>query len=290
MGQIALDGNDNVQKSFPLNDCFLSPRHLQSPTNLLILSLGVSDFLVGIFAMLSGLFLTDDCWYLGESMCALFCMLNVIITSSSVGNMVLISIDRFLAICDPLHYPIRVTTGRTKICICLCWMCSILYNCLLLSSFLEDPNAFNSCNGECVLAFNNVIGTVDFLCTLITPIATIIVLYTRIFSVALSQARAMRVLHIASSSVSVKPQKSELRAAITLGVVVLIFLICFPPYFFPYLAGQDININDSSVSFTVYLLYFNSCLNPVIYALFYPWFRKSVKLILTLKILRTRHC
>lgn len=290
MGQIALDGNDNVQKSFPLNDCFLSPRHLQSPNNLLILSLAVSDFLVGIVAFLSGFFLSDSCWYLGESMCAMFCILNVIITSSSVGNMVLISIDRFLAICDPLHYPIRVTRGRTKICICLSWMCSILYNCLILSSFLENPNAYHSCYGECVLTFNNVMGIVDFFCTLIAPIATIIVLYTRVFSVAFSQARAMRVLHIASSSVGVKPQKSELKAAITLGVVVLIFLICFPPYFFPYLAGEDIKINDSSVSFTVYLLYFNSCLNPVVYALFYPWFRKSVKLIVTLKILRTRPC
>lgn len=280
----------NVQRSFPLNTCFLSPRRLHSPTNLLILSLAVSDFLVGTFATLSVWFLTDSCWYFGEFMCATFCIFNVIIASSSVGNMVLISIDRFLAICDPLHYPIRVTIGRTKICICLCWVCSILYNCLILNNFLEDPNTYNSCYGECVLAFNNVIGTVDFFCTLIAPVATIIVLYTRVFSVALSQARAMRVSHNASGPVSVKLQKSELKAAITLGVVVLVFLICFPPYFFPYLAGQDIKINDSSVSFTVYLLYFNSCLNPVIYALFYPWFRKSVKLILTLKILRTRPC
>lgn len=286
----SLGGDGNVQKSFAIDNCPLSPRHLRSPTNLLILSLAVSDFLVGFFAMLSGLFLTDPCWYLGESMCAVFCILNVIISSSSVGNMVLISIDRFLAICDPLHYPIRVTMGRTKICICLCWMCSILYNCLILSSFLENPNAYNSCYGECVLAFDNVIGTVDFFCTLIAPVAVIIVLYAMVFSVALIQARAVHVLHAASGSVSVKPHKSEIKAAITLGVVVLIFLICFPPYFFPYLAGQDIKINDSSSSFTVYLLYFNSCLNPVVYALFYPWFRKSVKLILTLKILRTRPC
>lgn len=117
----------------------------------------------------------------------------------------------------------------------ICYKC--LYGCKKSSQTVivlpwVSNNAFNSCYGECVLAFNNVIGTVDFLCTLIAPIATIIVLYTRIFSVALSQARAMRVLHIASSSVSVKPQKSELRAAITLGVVVLIFFNMFPSIFF----------------------------------------------------------
>ncbi len=30
----------------------------------------------------------------------------------------------------------------------------------------------------------------------------------------------------------------------------------------------------------------NSCVNPLIYALFYPWFRKTVNLIFTLRILQ----
>ena len=43
--------------------------------------------------------------------------------------------------------------------------------------------------------------------------------------------------------------------------------------------------NSSNAFFELILFYFNSCLNPVIYALFYSRFRKAVKLIVTLQIL-----
>ncbi|KAM8855030.1 uncharacterized protein AB9W97_020112 [Spinachia spinachia] len=53
-----------------------------------------------------------------------------------------------------------------------------------------------------------------------------------------------------------------------------------------FFVGQDTLFNASSAAFIMCLFYFNSCLNPLIYALFYPWFRKSMKLIVTLKILQ----
>nr|XP_046260167.1 trace amine-associated receptor 13c-like [Scatophagus argus] len=268
-------------------------RQLHSPTNLLILSLAVSDFLVGLLSMPIEIFLTEVCWLLGDLMCALYYVVDFIITSSSVGNMVLISIDRYLAICDPLHYTTRVTLDKTKICVCLCWICSILYNTLILSDFLRQPDSQNSCYGECVVVLNYITGTVDFFFTFIGPITVIIVLYMRIFVVAVSQAQAMR-SHIASvplqRSVRVTYKKSEMKAAMTLGVVIVVFLLCFCPYYSPFLVGEYIEDSTSSSSFVVWLLFFNSCINPVIYAFFYSWFRKSVKLIVTLQILQPDSC
>ncbi|KAF7650017.1 hypothetical protein LDENG_00132900 [Lucifuga dentata] len=85
-------------------------------------------------------------------------------------------------------------------------------------------------------------------------------------------------------------KKSEKKAARTLGVVILVFLLCFCPYYYPSLAGQDTSNSASSWAIVSWLLFFNSCLNPLIYALFYPWFRKSIKLIVTLKILEQNSC
>ena len=272
---------------------FFLSRQLHTPTNLLILSLAVSDFLVGLILMPVTILLTEACWYLGDLMCALYNIVNFIITSSTVGNMVLISIDRYFAICDPLHYTIRVTVNRTKICICLCWICSVIYNWLILKYFLRQPDSQNSCDGECVIVIDNITGAVDLVVTFIAPITVIIVLYIRVFVVAVSQARAMRSHVIAVTmqrSVGVTAKKSEMKAARTLGVVVLVFLICFFPYYTPYLIGENIENSSSTSPILLWLLYFNSCLNPLIYALLYPWFRKSIKLIVTLKILKSYSC
>ncbi|XP_029315170.1 LOW QUALITY PROTEIN: trace amine-associated receptor 13c-like [Cottoperca gobio] len=268
-------------------------RQLHTPTNLLILSLAVSDFFVGLLLMPVGILSTDACWFLGDLMCALYYVADFVITSSSVGNMVLISIDRYLAICDPLRYTTRVTLNRTKVCVCLCWICSFLYNVLIVKDFLRQPDSYNSCYGECVFVLTYITGAVDLVFTFIDPVTVIIVLYMRVFMVAVSQARAMR-SHIAAvtlqRSVGGTAKKSEMKAARTLGIVVVVFLMCFFPYYSPSLKGEDIEVSSSSPLVAVWLLYFNSCLNPVIYTFFYPWFRKSIKLIVTFKILRPDSC
>uniref|UniRef100_A0A667X227 G-protein coupled receptors family 1 profile domain-containing protein n=1 Tax=Myripristis murdjan TaxID=586833 RepID=A0A667X227_9TELE len=267
-------------------------RQLHTTTNLLLLSLAVSDLLVGLLMMPVELLHTESCWFLGDFMCGLFTCASFIVTSASVGNMVLISVDRYVAICDPLCYPTKVTLRRVQICVCLCWTCSVLYNCLILQDFLRQTNRYNSCYGECVVVISYIAGAVDLVLTFFSPITVIIVLYMRVFVVAVSQARAMR-SHIVS--VTLQPsgtgtaKKSELKAARTLGVVVVVFLVCFCPYYYPSLAGPDSENSAWHLIFGICLLYFNSCLNPVIYAFFYPWFRKSIKLIVTLQILEPQN-
>ncbi|XP_067372064.1 trace amine-associated receptor 7a-like [Channa argus] len=267
-------------------------RQLHTPTNLLLLSLAVSDFLVG-FDILFQIMLIDGCWFLGDLMCTFYFCLDYITTCTSVGIMVLISVDRYVAICDPLHYSTRFTPERVQLCVLLCWFSSFLYTMIVMSDELTQPGSFNTCAGECVTVSESFVQVTDFIFTFLLPITVIIVLYMRVFVVAVSQARAMR-SHIAAvslqRSVKVTAKKSEMKAAGTLGVVVVVFLFCMCPYFSVTVTGQDILYNASSVAIVICVYYFNSCLNPLIYAFFYPWFRKSIRLIVTFQILKPGSC
>ncbi|XP_007571506.1 trace amine-associated receptor 13c-like [Poecilia formosa] len=266
-------------------------RKLHTPTNILLLSLAVSDLLVGLISMPGEIYRSTSCWFLGDKICLIYNYLCFTITSASVGDMVLISIDRYVAICDPLRYSTRVTERRVKVCVCLCWLCSAVYSILFIKHDLIPMNKDNSCYGECVTVVDFITGTFDVVLTFIASVTVIIVLYVRVFVVAVSQARAMR-SHVASVTLQLSgptATKSELKAARTLGVLVVLFLISFCPFYCVYLAGAD-SFSSSSVLAADYLSYFNSCLNPVIYALFYPWFRKTVKLVVTLQILKPGSC
>ncbi|XP_042272934.1 trace amine-associated receptor 13c-like [Thunnus maccoyii] len=264
-------------------------RQLHTSTNVFLLSLAVSDLLVGLAVMPAAIAL-HSCWFLDEITCALSFLLTFILTSSSVGSMVLISVDRYVAICAPLHYSFMIMPRRAKICVSLCWICSVLYNFIILKDHLLQIDMLNPCPQECTLIISYISGAVDFILTFFCPVTVIIVLYMRVFVVAVSQARVMRsqIVAVKSRTLTVVVKKSEMRAARTLGIVLLVFILCLCPYYCPSLAGQDKTVDGSSPA--VWLFYCNSSLNPLIYAFFYPWFRKSIKLIVSLQILQPGSC
>lgn len=264
-------------------------RQLHTPTNTLLLSLAVTDLIAGLVVMpIEGLLYMEMCWRLGKLMCALTPYVVYCIFSVSLGHMVLISIDRYLAICDPLLYNNKVTVRRTKIAIYLCWSSSLLYDGCILINHLKHPDKYNSCHGECVVIIDHIFGVVDLFVTFFLPCIVMVVMYMRVFAAAVAQMQVIRLQNAAftvNAATSVK--KSEWKAARTLGIVIAVFLLCFCPYYYPTFAGADISTDLSYLAVVSWIGLINSCVNPLIYALFYPWFRKAIKLIITLKILHS---
>ncbi|XP_054643455.1 trace amine-associated receptor 13c-like [Dunckerocampus dactyliophorus] len=267
-------------------------RQLHTPTNLLLLSLAVTDCVVALLVWPGEIYSKTSCWTLGDALCFLYNYMSFIVTFVSVGNMVLISADRYVAICDPLHYNTKVTVKRIQLCVCLCWISSFSYCSVILNVQLAHPGMYISCYGECVIGIDYSAGLVDLVVSFILPLSIIITLYMRVFVVAVSQARAMR-SHVTSvklqHSVKGRAKKSELKAARTLGVLVLVFLMSFCPYYIVNLTG-DSKMTSSAAQYVLYLYGLNSGLNPLIYALFYPWFRRAVRHVVTLHILQPGSC
>ncbi|XP_058479176.1 trace amine-associated receptor 8a-like [Solea solea] len=264
-------------------------KQLHTTTNLLLLSLAVADFLVGFLQMPLLLLHNQGCWFLGDVMCGMHYFLGFLVVSVSVGCMVLISVDRYIAICNPMFYTTRVTLARVKLCVCLCWILSGVHGSWILRDVLKQPDMYNTCYGSCVVVVNFAEGLVDVIVSFLGPTLIIAVLYLRVFVVAVSQARAMR-SHVAvvkvERSQTVKAMKSEIKAARTLGIVMIVFLLCSCPYHCFAVAAEAAMLGASSSVIMLWLIYLNSTFNPVIYVFFYPWVRKTIKHIFTLQILQ----
>ncbi|XP_015209345.2 trace amine-associated receptor 13c-like [Lepisosteus oculatus] len=264
-------------------------KQLHTPTNFLVLSLAVADFLVGAAVMPFCLILfIETCWYFGETFCILYNISVFFLTSVSINNVACIAIDRYFAVCYPLLYSAKVTVNITSSVISLNWLLSLLYNLAFMyfNGNIDGAEKLNICLGDCLFFITKSWVIIDLLCTLILPCSVMITLYFKIFVVAQKHARAISSVTEQMCSADKISSTSERKAAKTLGILVIAFLLCLVPYYICSLILKNVGRTSLVLSVLGWLLYFNSAINPIIYALFYPWFQKSVKLIVTLKIFK----
>ncbi|XP_065121610.1 trace amine-associated receptor 13c-like [Paramisgurnus dabryanus] len=256
-------------------------KKLHTPTNMLILSLAVADLLIGLIIMpLEAIRLIETCWYFGDTFCKLILIIMGLLPFTSLSNLVLIAVDRYVAVCHPLLYPQKITMTRTIIMICVSWFCSSAYN---ISAVTTSSKSKYTCYGECTFITTFALTIMDVFLSFLLPCTVIITLYLRIFYVAHHQVKVINSLmrsgkHLTEGSVR---RKSESKAALTLGIIMTVYLFCWIPY---YTLNLTPNTSMTSVTayFILWMVYINSGVNPLIYAIFYPWFRTSVKHILNL--------
>ncbi|XP_034158059.2 trace amine-associated receptor 13c-like [Pangasianodon hypophthalmus] len=266
-------------------------KQLHIPTNTLVLSLAVSDFLVGVFVMPPMLIWTiETCWIFGRGFCTIFWLISGFLTILSVYNIALIAVDRYLALSNPFLYMNSVSVRITRFVIVFDWSLVVAYN-LALIYFNGNFTSSVMCPGECFLSLNEVWSVIDLVYSFIFPLSLIIILYTRVFVIAKKHAAAIRELNNhtrpKTQKITSHSMKSERKAAKVLGILVSVFLACLLPYFIYSLLGDVIEIQTETFQEVSILFCLNSTINPLIYALFYPWFRKCIKLIITLRIFQT---
>ncbi|XP_039735006.1 trace amine-associated receptor 7a-like [Pteropus medius] len=272
-------------------------KQLHSPTNLLIASLACADFLVGVTVMpFSAVRAVEGCWYFGESYCKFHTCFDGSFCFASMFHLGFISLDRYIAVSDPLLYPTRFTTSVSGICISFSWLFSIVYSFTLYGTGaneagLEELVSALTCVGGCQAAVNQSWVLVNFLLFSI-PTLVMIIVYSKIFFIAKQQARKMESMSnkTVGSSDSYKDRvaRRERKAARTLGIAVIAFLVSWLPYFIDSIIDAFVGFITPTYIFEIiaWVSYYNSAMNPLIYALFYPWFRKAMKLIITGQVLR----
>lgn len=102
-------------------------RRLQQLQNWFIVSLAVSDLLVGLLIMpLSLTYELLDLWVLPEILCELWLALDVLFVTASILNLCVISLDRYWSVVDPISYMHKRTKKRVGVMIAAAWIVALL--------------------------------------------------------------------------------------------------------------------------------------------------------------------
>ncbi|XP_073331629.1 trace amine-associated receptor 13c-like [Pagrus major] len=269
-------------------------KQLHSPTNVLIVSLALVDLLVGFIVMpFSATRTVTGCWFYGDTFCHLHSSFELFLTILSIFHLICIAVDRHQAICNPLHYSRKITMSVAMIMVCACWALAAAYSYGVLYSKaneagLEDLMASIVCLGGCFVFTNPLWRILGSAICIFFPCTVMVCIYTQIFIVAKQHVRKIgdknKCLNARGRGGLVK--QSECKAAKTLSIVLGAFIFCWIPLF-------TVSIIDPLTGYStpgllievlIWLGYFNSTLNPIIYALFYPSFKKCFHCIITLKI------
>ncbi|XP_043935427.1 trace amine-associated receptor 5-like, partial [Protopterus annectens] len=270
-------------------------RVLHSPSNVLVLSLAVADFLLGLLVLpFSSVRSVETCWYFGDDFCKLHTCVDSSLCLVSILHLCFISFDRYFAVCDPLHYTTKVTIPVVCIYIVVGWVLSIIYTVFWIYSNVLEKNlkylmSEGYCTGSCQILYNKVWGWVNFPVFFI-PYFIMIGLYTKIYFVAQRQARMIGgTMDSDGLGKQTRASKSERKAAKTLGIAVGFYMLCWVPFMIDTLIDPFINFATPALLFDIlfWFAYSNSACNPLIYGFFYPWFRKALKHIVTCKIFYT---
>ncbi|XP_060761781.1 trace amine-associated receptor 1-like [Neoarius graeffei] len=267
-------------------------RQLHTSTNYLILSLAVADLLVGGIVMPPSMIRSvETCWYLGNTFCKIHSSLDVIVCTASIFNLCIISLDRYYAVCHPLLYHSKITPNTIRLMIIVCWGFSAALGFGMI--FLElnilgnEEFYYNNfvCEGACMV-FQAKVGAVLFstLCFNI-PAVIMLCVYMKILHTAQRQARAIQSTNAQMKTAEEKASvsKSEKKATKTLAIIMGVFLTSWVPFFICNCLDPFTGYSVPPIVFDVFLwlAYFNSTCNPIVYAFFFSWFRHAFRVILS---------
>lgn len=265
-------------------------RRLKRLNNMFIVSLAVADLWVSLMVMTFAV--VNDItgkWMFGPVYCNIWISSDIMGSTASILNLCVISLDRYIHIRDPLKYARLMNWKKVAIAISLVWTISIILSFIPINvgwhRSADDDSVLPP--DVCYLEISGTYAVVSSSISFYLPCIVMLALYCKLYMYAREQVRSINstlVHNHLPGDARGSGQASRLsdhKAAVTLGVIMGVFLFCWLPFFILNLVEAYCKCAPI-ILFQVltWLGYINSCLNPIIYSIFNSEFRNAFKRIL----------
>ena len=161
--------------------------HLRSNTNILMVWLIIADILVGftgalyigIYQLVAFVISGNPCRFIGIVASAF--VFPIVPNMAAVAILVVIAVDRYIAIVHPFQYAILVTDRRINLAIVACWAYGLFFG-VVHAVYLYRVD-FSSCAPPYSMVMESVIDNSNYIAITLL----MIFMYGRIFKVAMDQ-------------------------------------------------------------------------------------------------------
>ncbi|XP_033110281.1 histamine H3 receptor-like [Anneissia japonica] len=295
---------------------FIRDKSIRSkPANIFVLVLSIADTTVGVVSLpFANFWVMFGTWIFGETVCKINLFLDFSACAISTWCILLLTLDRYWMVKKHLRYKAFMTHRKARILsavvvlyFTLFYGINVFFWRLISTDEVDYTEECFLAAGE-ILIFNIVIIFVEFLLILVlliywnSNVFKVVVDWStgkslrRDIQAKLKETKTIRAIPTNTKSPVISPSKNEgirvfqgtqrneiQKAATMLGAVVLGLLVCYTPYYIVLILGTlgVVEINDFILTSVDYFLWFNSCLNPILYAATNEHFRRNFVEILS---------
>ncbi|XP_014775418.1 adenosine receptor A2b [Octopus bimaculoides] len=257
---------------------------LQTTTNCFIGSLAVADLLVGFLAaplaVLSFKGLPHD-----FSGCVLVNSCIVLLTQCSINGLLVIAIDRFIAINYPFTYEKYFTIKFSLVVIVISWTVALIIGLVPIMGWNMGPTEEKFCSFTSVIDLQYMV-YFNFLGCVLFPLIVMLVIYAHIFKIVMAQ---LKQISATQPNVGGDNRKKfarrklhkEIKAAKSLVIIICLFVVCWFPIHISncimLLRGSQTLLSHSFLLAAILLSHANSFINPCLYAYGNSQFKYTIR-------------
>ncbi|XP_046665572.1 dopamine D2-like receptor isoform X2 [Homalodisca vitripennis] len=164
-------------------------RSLQTATNYFIVSLALADLLVAVVVMPFAVYvLVNGDWGLPPFVCDFYIAMDVTCSTSSIFNLVAISIDRYIAVTQPIKYAKHKNNRRVWLTIVLVWVISAAIGSPIVLGLNNTPDRIP----DLCIFYNSDFIIYSSLSSFYIPCIIMVFLYYSIFKALRNRAKKQK--------------------------------------------------------------------------------------------------